>query len=287
MHKNLAENLKVLSETIGERHLGKPESLALAARWIKRSLVESGYVVNTVNYEVDGRQVENIEVTLKGSLLSHEVLVVGAHYDTVPGSPGADDNASGVAALLEIARVLANVKPLRTLRFVFFANEEWPHFQTETMGSLVYSRACRRREDNIIGMVALESIGYYSNECGSQLFPAPGLSELFPTEGNFLALIGNRQSGEFLDRVYAAFRKASGFPMVATTLAEEGRGVGWSDHWSFWQVGYPAVMVTDTALFRNPHYHDQSDIISTLCLPALAEVVEGLALAIKVLASPS
>jgi Zn-dependent M28 family amino/carboxypeptidase len=202
-------------------------------------------------------------------------VLVGAHYDTVPATPGADDNASGVAAGISLAQAFAQSKPARTLRFVFFTNEEPPHFQTENMGSFVYARDCRKRGDAIVAMLSLDSIGYYSTASGSQKSP-PALSRLKHETGDFLAVIGNAASGPLLDRFRNWFSKNSTLPLIAIAPPGELPEAGWSDHWSFWRHGYPAVMVTDTAIFRNPNYHQPGDTAETLDYDRLTLAVKGL-----------
>ena len=201
--------------------------------------------------------------------------MVGAHYDTVRSTPGADDNASGVAALLALAADFAPSQPARTLRFVAFANEEPAFFQSELMGSRVYARACRVRGEKIVAMVCLESIGYYSDVKESQRYPFP-LSLFYPSRGNFLAIVGNRESRALVKLVTKTIRETKAIPCESAALPGSWTGVGWSDHWSFWQEGYPAVMATDTATFRNPNYHRPTDTPVTLDFPRMAAAVRGL-----------
>jgi len=284
---DLERYLRVLTETIGERHLGVPEKLEQAAVWIESTLRGGniGYTVERHVYTVGGREVRNLVAELPGGKRRDEIVVIGAHYDTVPGTPGANDNGTGVAALLSLARAFAGDGQERTIRFVAFVNEEPPHFHTDTMGSLVYAKRCRSRDENIVAMLALETIGCFSDEEGSQQIP-PGLPGGFPTTGNFLVFVANEPSRFFADRAEAAFRSGSGLPAVAGAFPEEVPGVGWSDHWSFWQAGYPAVMVTDTAPFRYPHYHEPTDTIDKLDLERYTRAVEGLKKVIEEWASP-
>lgn len=198
------------------------------------------------------------------------IIVIGAHYDSVDGSPGADDNASGVAALIELAKRLRQAKPRRTIRFVAFINEEPPHFTTEQMGSLQYALA--HRGEPIEAMLSLEMLGYYGAE---QYYP-PLLSAIYPKRGDFIAFVGNLASGGLVRRCVKTFRKHATVPSEAGVLSELIPQVGWSDQWSFWRIGVPALMVTDTALFRNPHYHGESDLPHTLDYDAMIRVVDGL-----------
>ena len=211
--------------------------------------------------------------------------MVGAHYDTVSGSPGANDNGTGVAALLELARRLAGRPARRTIRFVAFVNEEPPFFQTAEMGSVVYASAARARGDRIAGMLSLETMGYYSTVAGSQQYPAPELSGLYPDVGNFIGFVANEASRPLLESASRAFVANSSVPLRGAALPEALPGTGWSDHWSFWQAGYPAMMVTDTAPWRYPYYHTAEDTPDKLVFGSFIAVVNGLEGTIQALAS--
>jgi Peptidase family M28 len=262
---------------IGERNTLLPENLAAAAAWIEREWSGAGYRVERQTYRVqrDDVDVANVIVELSGTTKPDEIVVIGAHYDAVTGTAGADDNASGVAALLALARRFASAKPERTLRFVAFVNEEPPHFQSSDMGSWQYAKRCHDRKEKIVAMLSLETIGYYDSRRGSQHYPAP-LAALYPDTGNFIAFASNVASRALTTRCVAAFRKATKFPVESASMPEMIPGIGWSDQWSFWQFGWPAVMVTDTAPYRNPNYHEASDLPSTLDYKRMAQVVEGL-----------
>jgi Zn-dependent M28 family amino/carboxypeptidase len=227
---------------------------------------------------------ENLEVTLPGTERGSEIIVVGAHYDTVRGSPGADDNASGVATLIEIARTLRPLALRRTVRLVAFVNEEPPFFFTRRMGSWIYASAARRRGDDIRLMLSLEMLGCYSDAPASQSYP-PLLRWFYPDRGNFVAFVSNLRSRRALDAAVRAFRSRSDFP--AQRLASPGfvPGVAWSDQLSFWRAGYAGVMVTDTAFYRYAHYHAASDTPEKIAYPQMARVADGLAQAIGVLAA--
>jgi Zn-dependent M28 family amino/carboxypeptidase len=230
-----------------------------------------------------GSPTPNFEVEVRGSSLPSEIIVVGAHYDAFQGTPGADDNASGVAAALALARAGAGKARARTVRFVFFVNEEPPTFQTAQMGSWVYAKACRARGDNIVAMLSLETIGYYSTAGRSQQYPRP-MGLLYPSTGDFVAFVGNVSSRSLVRRCVGLFRERAQFPSEGAALPEGIPGVGWSDHWAFWQEGYPAIMVTDTAPFRNPGYHNAADRPETLDYDRMSRVVEGLERVIEELA---
>ena len=266
-------DVQAIAGEIGERNVPNDRALDRAKAYIADSLRQDGYVTWGEDYQVDGKTVTNVVAALAGT--TDEIVVVGAHYDTVPGAPGADDNTSGVAALLELARSFAGAKPRRTLRFVAFANEEPPYFWTERMGSLVYARACAARKDNIVAMLSLESLGYFSDAKGSQRYPFP-MSLFYGDRGDFVGFIGNTSSRGLTRDVVGAFRAHAAFPSEGAALPALLPGVGYSDQWSFWKVGYPAVMVTDTAMFRNPNYHTPRDTPATLDYARLARVVGGL-----------
>jgi Zn-dependent M28 family amino/carboxypeptidase len=263
-----------LAGTIGPRNLQRYPALQSAQRYIEAEFARAGYAPVRHTYRAHGFEVANIEAVRRGSE-ARRAIVLGAHYDSVVLSPGADDNASGVAALLELARVCASAPPGRAdVRFVAFVNEEPPYFMTETMGSLVYARAAAARGERIDAMLSLESMGYFSDTAGSQQYPAP-FSMFFPDRGNFLAMVSNFRSFSLLRVARSAFRSATTLPVVASPAPERIPGVSWSDHWSFWQQGFRAIMLTDTVPFRNPHYHSSTDTPDTLDYDRLAEVVSG------------
>jgi hypothetical protein len=282
-HADDAEALRVdvvaLSEDIGPRSVFQGDSLERAAAYVTKRFEELGFSVTRNEYRVGGVVCANLEVELRGILKPEEIVVVGAHYDSVPQTPGADDNASGVAALLALAESWAKAAPERTVRFVAFANEEPIYFQTELMGSRVYAKMCKARGDKIVAMLSLESMGYFSDEKKSQKYPFP-LSLFYPSRGNFIAVVGNRESKALVTRVAKVMRATKALPVERASLPGKLQGVGWSDHWAFWQEGYPAAMITDTAPFRNPHYHRGTDTAEKLDYVRLAAAVRGLAAAI-------
>jgi Zn-dependent M28 family amino/carboxypeptidase len=276
LQDHLERHVTVLAG-VGERNVWRHEALEKAAGYIEETLGEMGYPVAAQAYAAGGKVVRNLEAEITGTLWPDEVVLIGAHYDTVQGSPGANDNASGVAALLEIARRLAGKRPARTLRFVAFVNEEPPLFYSQAMGSRVYAHRARERGDNIVAMLALETIGYYDDTKGSQHYPLPLYSLFYPDTGDYIAFIGNLSSRTLVRQSLASFRRHTAFPSEGIAAPGWLGGVHWSDHWSFWQEGYPALMVTDTALYRYPHYHAGSDTPDKINYPRLARVVAGLA----------
>lgn len=262
-----------------------PEALKRAETYITGQWQQQGLEVRRHAYRVDGVECANLEVIMPGRSRSNEIIVVGAHYDSVAGSPGANDNASGVAALLEISRVLAAIPSDRTVRFVAFVNEEPPYFETELMGSRVYAKACRLRGDDIRAMLSLETLGCYSNEPGSQKFPSWLFGLFYPNRGNFVAFVSDYRSRPLLLETVAAFRGNSKFPSQCIAMHPRVAGIGWSDHASFWREGYRAVMATDTAPFRYRHYHTAADTADKIDYDALASVTAGLCGTVAVLAS--
>ena len=272
----LKRHVETLAQQIGERNVWHSEALLAAASYIRETLEDLGYEVKVQSFDSEGMSVQNLEVEISGDTASHEIIVLGAHYDSVFGTPGANDNASGVAALLEIARLLAGTSYPRTLRLVAFVNEEPPFFYTDAMGSRIYAERSRQRGDQIKAMIALETIGYYTDQPGSQQYPFP-FKFFYPDIGNFIGFVGNLSSRRLLQQALATFRESTAFPSEGVAAPGWVMGVGWSDHWSFWQAGYPAIMVTDTALFRYRHYHAATDTADKLDYPSLARVTSGLA----------
>ncbi|MPW18133.1 M28 family peptidase [Paraburkholderia sp. CNPSo 3157] len=282
----LQRHVNVLAGDIGERNVLHPTALHAAADYIERHWAIRGCAVTRQNYLVRGVQCANIEAALPGSVESGEIIVLGAHYDTVPGSPGADDNASGVAALLETMFLLQAFTPLYTMRCVAFVNEEAPFFFRGDMGSLRYARAARLRGDRIRLMLSLEMLGYYRDEPGTQAYP-PLLRYFYPSRGNFIGFVSNLRSAQRLRWLTDAFQASSDFPLQSAALPWWVPGVALSDHSSFWREGYPAVMVTDTAYLRNPHYHTAHDVPATLDYGRMAAVTLGLAASVASLAPTS
>jgi hypothetical protein len=274
LRAELAADVKALAGDIGERNLNRYPKLLATADFIEASLTRAGLTPRRDSYELRGRSCHNLEVEIRGA--RPEILVVGAHYDSVSGSPGANDNASGVAGLLALARRFAGKPCGQTLRFVAFVNEEPPYFQTEEMGSLVYAKRCKERGDKIAAMISLETIGYFSDAPGSQKYPSAGLGLFYPSKGNFIGFAGNTRSRALLRAAVSAFKKEQKLPCEGAALPTAVPGIGWSDQWSFWECGYPAIMVTDTAPFRYPHYHSSTDTPDKLDYDRFALVVSGM-----------
>jgi hypothetical protein len=262
-----------------EHNLAHYDELEKAARYIEATLASFGYTVGRQEFVADGKPVRNIDAVIEPSAGTADpgVVVVGAHYDSVRGSPGANDNASGTAAVIELARLLRDLdgKTGKRIRLVLFVNEEPPYFRTEAMGSLNYARALAQRKERVVAMYSLETIGFFSSAPGSQHYPAPfGL--LYPDRGDFVAFVGMLGSRPLLQQTVRSFRSHTAFPSIGGVAPSAVPGIAWSDHWAFAEHGFQAVMVTDTALFRYPHYHRASDTPDKVDTESLARVVKGI-----------
>jgi len=278
----LVADVEELAGKIGERNVPRYPALMEAAEFIEKSFRDCGLQPRRDSYDVHGKACHNIEVEIGGA--SPEILLVGAHYDSVYGAPGANDNGSGVAALLALARRFAGKQNGRTMRFVAFVNEEPPYFQTEQMGSLVYAKRCRAHNDPIAAMISLETIGYFSDSPRSQNYPSPGLGAFYPTTGNFIGVVGNVASGKLVRETIKILRQEGKIPSQGAALPAFIPGVGWSDQWAFWQSGYRGIMITDTAPFRYPDYHSGSDTPDRLDYDRFVLVVSGMQKVLAVLA---
>lgn len=272
---NVESAVRHLSAEIGPRSYLDTKELAAAAEYIEEKFTSFGLGVTRQPYEFRGNTYHNVIAIVPGTGDEDKVLVVGAHYDTVAGTPGADDNASGVAGLLELARLGAKEPARRTVHYAAFTLEEPPAFRTKSMGSYVYAKSLYKDGVKVAGMVSLEMIGYYSTRRGSQLYPLPLLKWIYPREGNFISFISNVSSKRFMTAFVRAFRAASGFPAETISTLSLIPGVDFSDHRNFWKFGFPAFMATDTSFYRNPHYHRTTDTADTLDYERTAEFVLG------------
>ena len=282
----LESHVQALAGDIGERNVITPDALAQAEEYIRRAFNGSTYQVAEQTYDIrlePPLTVRNIEVEISGTASPGDIVIIGAHYDTVPSCAGANDNTTGMAAVLELARLLPARTMDRTVRLVAFVNEEPPFFQTDLMGSRVYARRCRERDENVVAMLSLETIGFYADEPESQKYPFP-FSFFYPDTGNFVGFVGNLGSRSLTRRAIRAFRESTEFPSEGLAAPAWIPGIGWSDHWSFWREGYPGVMITDTAPFRYPHYHTPQDTPDRIDYDRLARVVMGVSRVVEVLA---
>ncbi len=271
--RHLRAHVDALATRIGGRIA--TSGLEEAGKYIEHELRSCGYSPRRQTFTTAGHTFANIEAEVSGVRNPDKILVIGAHYDTAGDLPGANDNASGVAATLELARRLRNAKPGQTVRWVFFTNEEPPYFQTEAMGSYVYAKQCRKRLEKISAMLSLETIGFYTDKPGSQSYPV-GIHPGYPDRGNFLGFVADLRGAFLLRTALKAFRDKGSLPAEGLAAPTFVAGIGWSDHWSFWQFGYKALMVTDTAPFRYPYYHTAQDTPDKLDYRRFAAAVEGI-----------
>jgi hypothetical protein len=282
----LRDDVTHLAGTIGERNLDRePGHLEQAGVWLEQRLTALGYDVKKEPFTVGERTVVNLIVEQTGTSAPKELVVVGAHYDSAPGTPGADDNASGVAVALALAAHVKTRSPARTVRFVFFTNEEPPWFETVSMGSEVHAKATRARNDDVKVMLSLETLGLFTDEANSQHYPWP-FSLAYPSTGNFVAFVADTDSRELVRESVKVFREVARVPSEGASVPSFIEGVDWSDHGPFWRQNYRAFMVTDTAPFRNPHYHQRSDTPDRLDYARLALVTEGLFAVVEHLSRP-
>lgn len=283
--QRLQDHLVQLTKTIGERSVYLPKNLERTAAYIETFYQKIGLPMQRQPYRFHNFTVANIVAEVAFKANPSKRFILGAHYDSVAGTVGADDNASAVAVQLETARELAALKGRESLNlavtFVSFALEEPPVYGTRYMGSRVYAANARKTNEQIDGMICLEMVGYTCREPGCQEYPFPLMFFGYPKEGNYIGMVGNGSSRPFTRRLYRAFRKNPNLPVVKLTVPLSGYilpAVRLSDHAPFWDKGYSAVMITDTAFFRNPHYHLPSDTMEKLDFRFMAELVRSLLL---------
>ena len=297
----LRSHVATLSRDIGERNCYRESGLTRAADWIERSFVASGYTVSRQRVEMTDAKFEcavasadNIIAEKRGVTDPEQIVIVGAHYDSKvatpgwhdhgpplpdsPGTPGANDNGSGVAALLALAEALADRPASKTVRFVAFVNEEPPFFRDRNaMGSYVFARSCKERHEAIVGAVILDALGTYSPQPKAKRSRFAFLPTLvgLPDRSDYVAFLGNIGSRKFMRASAANFQRNSTMRLRTAAFPALSAKVAWSDDWSFWQQGYPAFTVTDTAYLRADHYHELSDTYEKLDYASFAAVVRG------------
>lgn len=284
--QRLYKHVDCLAGLIGSRHLQKPASITATIGYIKQQWTAMEYDITEQAYPTDTGTATNLIIELPGTSRRDEIVLVGAHYDTVPGTPGADDNASAVAVMLEVSRILAGTQGKRTVRFVAFACEEPPHFHTGEMGSQIHARQAKLQGEKIVGMLCLEMVGYFNDQPFSQRAPQSIPSKwhwLFPNRGDFLASVGNLKSWRLSRQFRRGFRQGTQLPLFSIVLPEKIREIRLSDNSSFWDQGYPALMLTDTSFLRNPNYHLASDTPETLDYNSMSRVCDGVASAVAFL----
>ncbi|HVO66729.1 MAG TPA: M28 family peptidase [Syntrophales bacterium] len=272
----LYKHVEHLSVHIGSRSVYEYDKITATKDYIVSSLKDFGCEPALQTFIYNGREYSNIIVSMTGSKSPAETVIIGAHYDTVYGTPGADDNASAVAVLLEICRISKNFSPARTLKLIFFVIEEPPVFRSKYMGSYVYAAEAKARNENIKSMICLEMLGYYADKKGGQSFPLPLMNMVYPSTPNFIAIVGNMSSRDLVEKVKKSLRESSSIHIETLSTVSFIPGVDFSDHRSFWKMGYPAVMITDTAFYRNPNYHAQTDSIDTLNFDKMNDLLNGL-----------
>ena len=276
---SLQNHVYMLSHKIIYRSVRQYDNLIKTQNYIHDQFVSFGYDVSFQSYRVSGKNVNNIIATKKGIVLTEKIIILGAHYDSCE-NPGADDNASAVAGLLEIARALSQAETNKTIEFVAFVNEEPPFFQTEQMGSRVYAKALKESGRDIEVAVVLEMLGYYSEKWFSQRYP-PIMGIFYPNKANFITVVGNGSSKRSVNKFHNLFKKYSQFPIEKTPAFDFIPCIDFSDHWSFWKEGYSAIMITDTAFFRNKNYHKKTDTYETLNYQYMSRVVKGVTEVLK------
>jgi hypothetical protein len=289
----LYDDVRVLSVEYVDRNAENRGVLNDAGVWVGRRLGSMGYAVDLeqVNEQKPERGF-NVVAELRGTTRPDEIIVIGAHYDAELNTPGADDNASGVAAMLELARRFAGVPMDRTVRWVGFTNEESSNSHGGVMGSFAYARAAKNRNESVVAMMSLEMLGYYDDAPGSQRYPfdhsmAAQLGMDLPDTGDFIGVVGRFEDRGLVESISASMRSSGRANVVEAALPAMVRAIWRSDHGNFWMAGYNAVMITDTSEFRTPHYHQESDTIETLDFPRMAGVVDALEVAVRDLARVS
>ncbi|TVR35367.1 MAG: M20/M25/M40 family metallo-hydrolase [Balneolaceae bacterium] len=277
----LEEDVRYLADEIGERNMHRPGTMDSTAAWIERRFLEMEFSPVRHTYQLQrgvysGRSADNIIVEIEGTEKPNSIVIVGAHYDTVPHSPGANDNGSAVAALLSLAECFRDNPTEKTLRFVVFANEEPPFFKTEDMGSYAYARELQSRGENVTAMFSMDGLGSFSDEPGSQRYPLPGIGFIYPDKANFIGFVTRFSDMGLMKRSLKAFRKNAEISAEGVAMPGIVPGVDWSDHWSFWQHDFPAFLVTDTLPFRDRYYHSPMDTPDKIDFERMTLVVEGL-----------
>lgn len=269
----LEAHVRKLSIEMGPRDEGHPENLDHVAAYIKNEFSQTGAFVSEQVYRVNARSYRNVIAHFGPE--TEERIIVGAHYDTAGPLPGADDNASGVAGLIELARLLKPHELKVRVELVAFSTEEPPYFGTTGMGSYVHADSLRQQNVRVRAMFSLEMIGYFSDAPNSQHFPIGLLSALYPSTGNYIAVVGRLSDASLVRRTKAAMSNAAPLPVYSINAPQFVTGVDFSDQRNYWHAGYNAVMITDTAFYRNRNYHAEQDTAEKLDYKRMAMVVEG------------
>lgn len=275
----LRQSVQFLIEQVGTRNYEDSATLEVAASYIEAQFKQTGAVVSSQRFQVGLEWFRNIVAQF--GPVAKPAIIVGAHYDTEASTPGADDNASGVAGLLELARLLGQQPPKNSVELVAYTLEEPPNFDSENMGSWQHANRLAHDQASPKIIVVLEMIGYFDDHPGSQAYPIPGLSYLYPQRGDFIGIAGDLSSPLLVRRVKDAMRNCSRIPVYSINAPAWVPGVALSDHSSYWLYEFPALMVTDTAYLRNPHYHQALDLPDTLNYANMKQVVQGVMAAIR------
>lgn len=273
----IKRDVEHLANTIGQRNMHTAGTMSASVDFIMSRFASLGFSPEQHTYTLrrgiySGQKASNVIAGIPGSVKPEEIIIVGAHYDTVPDSPGANDNASGIAVLLAAAGQMAGSTPDRTIRFAAFANEEPPFFHTSDMGSYAYAKECSDQEEDIIAMIALDGLGYFDSTPGSQQYPLPGLGFLYSDRADFIGLVTRLSDLGLLRNISDGFKKSKSIPSEMAALPSFLPGVNWSDHWSFWKHNYSAILITDTLLFRDPAYHTPDDTPDRLHYDNMARI---------------
>ena len=284
IESNLRRHVDCLAGVIGSRTLARPKTIDATIGYLRGQWEAMQHDVRDEVYDALGDQATNLVVEKVGTRRPDDIVLLGAHYDTTSTTPGADDNASAVAVMLEVSRLLKDHTGKRTARYVAFACEEAPYYNLQAMGSQHHAQQARQRNEKIVAMLCLEMVGYFRDEIGSQQIP-PGIPALlrrfFPKRGNFLAAIGNMPSWKLVWSFRRGFKRGTRMPLFSISLPEKIEEIRRSDNSSFWDQGYPALMLTDTSFLRNPHYHQETDTPETLDYGRMTDVTLGMATAMK------
>lgn len=251
------------------------KQLRQCEEWVKQRWESQGYVVKKHTFSIKRKEYSNLEIEIRGRKLPSEIIIISAQYDTLPDSPGANNNGSGMAILFQLSQLLRKHTPDRTLRLLNFVNEEDPFFGTEMMGSYQYAKRSHQLREDIKVMLSMDALGIYKDEPGSQRLPFP-FSMFYPNRGNFLAFIGDFSSRKYMIETTRGFKKGSSFPIEAGVVPKWAKGAAWSDHSSFWKFGYPGIMVTDTGGFRSPSHTTKEDTMEKLNFEAMSRIVVGM-----------
>ncbi|UCE67289.1 MAG: M28 family peptidase [Candidatus Zixiibacteriota bacterium] len=275
IENTLRADVSFLSETLGPRNPSHYASLIAASEWISERWNSQGYEVKWQTFIVEGKECANLEIEIPGRRLPFEIVIIGAQYDTWPETPGANNNAGGVAVLLKLSDMLKGQQPDRTLRLAAFTTQEPPYSNTEFMGSLRYAKRCKELGENIRIMLCMDAIGVYKQDPGTQKLPFP-FSLFYPDRGNFLAFIADLGSRPEVIVATRGFKKGSSFPIESGCAPRWVKGVTWSDHASFWKYGYRAIQITDTGAFRSSAHTSGDDTMEKIDFNALARITVGM-----------